>query len=61
MPRTQSKNQGAGDTRVQIIRKIKAMIRANAWQPEINGDNLIDWIRSMDERAAKKAGGLGKK
>lgn len=71
MPRTESKNQGAGDTRVQIVRKIRAMMRkkvevssASSFRspdPWINGDDLLLWIGDMDERSAAKPRGLGRK
>lgn len=64
--RVKTPNQGAGDTRGQIIRMVRTLQGKNTNLPEsfrslINGDDLVAKIRAMAKEASKKVGGLGRK
>lgn len=58
--RSKTLNRGAADIIAQVIRKVDRMCKA-AESSKIDGDALIDWLQDWDARAAKKAGGLGRK
>ena len=62
MPRTQGKNQGAGDTRDQIIEALERMAKGDTGL--LPGSMAlavaVQFIKTMPKRAAEKPKGLGR-
>ena len=54
-----TKNKAASETRLRIVRKIRAMRKSMGGAP-ISGTCLIEWIQAMDDRQNKRKGGLGR-
>lgn len=64
MSRPKTPNRGAADIIAQVIAKARREMKKQEREGAglyIHGESFIAWLRDWDKRAAKKAGGLGRK
>lgn len=55
--KTKTYSAGANDERTAIIAKVRRMTKKSI---VIDGQKLLDWLLTRDERCNKRKGGIGK-